>query len=151
MIYEDYLGNVFSLSKWLQKGKILVSIFSYPRFTGLISREVTGTSESDTWRTESFWQSFREAKLKIKKCSSSLRDKPAGRQCRKTKIFPFLIIKVKNPLRKTRVLSHFSFLLGSSVLMISGWGNRLSWQLSGDRALTQDVRNSRVGLQWQSR
>lgn len=54
MIYKDYLDNVFSLSERLQKGKILVSIFSYPRFTGLVSREVTGTSESGTWKTEFF-------------------------------------------------------------------------------------------------
>lgn len=151
MISEDYLENIFSLSEWLQKGKILVSIFSYPRFTGLVSREIIGTSESGTWRMESFWQSFRKAKPKIKKYSGSLRDKPAGRQCRKLKIFPFLVIEVENPLRKTHVPFHFSFLLGSSVFMISGWGNRLSWQLSGDRALTQDIRNSRIGLQCQSR
>lgn len=42
MIYEDYLDNVFSLSEWLQNGKILVSIFSYP------DSRVIETSESDT-------------------------------------------------------------------------------------------------------
>lgn len=42
MISEDYLENIFSLSECLQKGKILVSIFSYPRFTGLVSREIIG-------------------------------------------------------------------------------------------------------------
>lgn len=151
MVYKDYLDNVFSLFEWLQNGKILVSIFFYSRFTGLVSREVTGTSESDTWRTEYFWKSFRKAKPEIKKYSGSLRAKPAGRQGRKMKIFPFFIIEVENPLRKTHVPFHFSFLLGSSVFMISGWGNRLSWQLSRDRALTQDIRNSRRGLQCQSR
>lgn len=48
MIYEGYLDNVFSLSEWFPKGKILVSIFSYPRFIGLVLREVTGTTESGT-------------------------------------------------------------------------------------------------------
>lgn len=57
---------------------------------------------------------------KIKKDSGSLRAKAAGRLCRKMKIFPFLIISVEGPLRRTHILFHFAFLFGSLGFVISG-------------------------------